>query len=271
MSSTEVQTACPPVDLEDVSFGYVPGQAVISHLSARLEPGRLCAMIGPNAAGKSTLLRLMLGQLVPWSGRVGLCGSQVAAWPPRRRAALVSYVPQQGTVGFAFTVEQVVSMGRFALPATGSVVEHVLALCDLSDLRHRVYRELSAGQQQRVTLARAMAQCGDGGKVMLLDEPVSAMDLWHVHTTMRRLIALRSGGLAVLVVLHDLNLAARYADDVWLLHEGRLAASGSWQQVLDPVVLEPVYGVALQTVAAQPGRRPLFIVDPEDTMSVDTD
>lgn len=269
VSSTEVTSVCPPVALEDVSFGYMHGQTVISQLSVCLEPGRLCAVIGPNAAGKSTLLRLILGQLRPSSGRVRLCGAEVTTLSPRRRAALVSYVPQQGAVGFAFTVEQVVAMGRFALPLTGSVVERALVFCDLSGLRHRIFSELSIGQQQRVTVARAMAQSYGGGKVMLLDEPVSAMDLWHVHTTMRRLVELRSQGQAVLAVLHDLNLAARYADDVWLLHEGGLVASGSWQQVLRPEVLEPVYGVSLQTVEAQPGDRPLFIVDPEDTMSLD--
>ena len=250
-----------------MTFGYERDVAAVAGITGRFAPGRICALIGPNAAGKSTLLRLMLGQLRPWSGSIRLAGSDVCQLDERQRAAAVSYVPQQGQVSFAFTVEQVIAMGRFALGRSDAAVGGAIEQCNLQPLRRRVFSHLSAGQQQRVMLARAMAQ-GDGrGQAMLLDEPVSAMDLRHVHQTMVRLSQLRDRGLAIVVVLHDLNLATRYADDVWLLHEGRLDAAGAWQAGLTPTILEPVYGVKLSTVAHKGGGRPVFIVDDVATIS----
>ena len=135
-----------------------------------------------------------------------------------------------------------------------------------AEARHeRVHADVElapTGQQQRVLLARAMAQAHGGGRgVMLLDEPVSAMDLRYLHRCMRLLTDIAQSGRSVLVVLHDLNLAATYADDVWLMSEGRLVACGSWRQVLQPAVLEPIYGVVLQTVQYNElGDRPHFVV-----------
>lgn len=235
-------------------------------LSALLSPSRLTAVIGPNAAGKSTLLRLMLGQLRPWAGRV-LLGERCAAdMPPAARARLLSYVPQRATASFAFTVQQVVEMGRHALPPDPAAVDRALGLCDLADLRASVFAELSVGQQQRVLLARALAQAAGAppGAAMLLDEPSSAMDPWHVHHTMGLLRRQADAGLAVLVVLHDLNLAARYADDVWLLDRGRLAAAGPWNEVMQPCVLEPVYRVRCQPLAAVGRPRPVFLIEPAE-------
>jgi iron complex transport system ATP-binding protein len=129
-----------------------------------------------------------------------------------------------------------------------------------------VYHELSAGQQQRVLLARAMAQSAGHGCVMLLDEPGSMMDLYHAHRMMSTLGDLAAAGLTVLVVLHDLNLAARYADVVWLMHQGRLLASGPWDQVLVPALLEPVYRVRLTPLQLAGEARPVFFVAPADTI-----
>ncbi len=295
----------PVVALQGVSFGYEPGVPVIRSVTAELRPGRVCALIGPNAAGKSTLLKLMLGQLDPWEGAAELAGRPVSALTPMQRAALASYVPQKGAVSFAFTVRQVVAMGRYALGGSDAAIDRALAVCDLSDLRNRVFAQLSGGQQQRVLLARAVAQSAGDGRVMLLDEPASGMDLWHVHQTMRLLTRLaqaeapprgsgEAGGarLGVLVVLHDVNLAARYADDVWLMDSGGLVASGTWQEVLEPKLLESVYGVRFQPMQAptpenpragsgcsagvpgpvipvsgtMPDERPVFWIDPADTI-----
>lgn len=240
-------------------------------VSAALSPARLTAVIGPNAAGKSTLLRLMLGQLRPWAGRVLLHDRDAADTPPAVRARLLSYVPQRTTASFAFTVEQVVQMGRHALPPDPAAVQRALEVCDLVDARASIFAELSVGQQQRVLLARALAQsAGAGGGAlpgagaMLLDEPSSAMDPWHVHQTMRLLRQQAEAGLAVLVVLHDLNLAARYADDVWLLDRGTVAAQGPWQQVMQPCVLEPIYRVRCQPLSVANRPRPVFLVEPAE-------
>ncbi|MCX5660580.1 MAG: ABC transporter ATP-binding protein [Planctomycetota bacterium] len=258
--------------LDALEFGYEPGRAIVRGLSGRLKAGRLTTLIGPNAAGKSTLMRMMLGQARPWSGAVRLDGEDVASMEARRRASLISYVPQRAGVGFAFSVEEVIEMGRFsqrtghaaASGASSGAVQRAIEACDLSDLRDRVFTQLSFGQQQRVLLARAMAQAEGRGRVMLLDEPGSAMDLWHVHHMMGWLVRLARSGLGVLVVLHDLNLAARYADEVWLMDGGRLAAEGAWEKVMTPELLEPVYRVDLRPVQRAAGERPVFVVEPRE-------
>lgn len=258
--------AAPVLEVRDLSFAYELGRPVVESLSATLLPGRICALLGPNAVGKTTLLRLIMGHLEPSSGSVAVAGMAVRRVHSGLRAAMISYVPQRGAVSFAFTVQQVVQMGRYALRRDDAAVERAIAAADLLEQRHRVYHELSAGQQQRVLLARAMAQsCGDG-QVMLLDEPGSMMDLWHVHRMMQTLHDLSRQGMAVLVVLHDLNLAARYADEVWLLDQRRLVAAGPWRQVLVPKILEPVYRVGLSPLTRPGTDRPVFFVEPSDRL-----
>lgn len=264
MTATAYATA---MRVDGLIFGYRADTPVIEGLSAELGVGRLTALIGPNAAGKSTLLKLMLGQLEPWSGRVMLGDRPVDAMVEIERAAAISYVPQRGALSFAFTVRQVVAMGRFAVGRDDRALEAALEACDLSGLSDRVYAQLSGGQQQRVLLARAMAQAwrpppDPGGRVMLLDEPTASADLWHIHRTMGRLRDLAAAGLAVLVVLHDLNLASRYADDVWLMDEGHLLAADAWDAVMRPEVLEPAYRVSLRALAVDGSDRPVFVVEP---------
>ena len=295
-TGTAEVSAAPVAAVRGVEFGYEPGVPVIRTVTADLQRGRVCALIGPNASGKSTLLKLMLGQLTPWAGDVELAGRPVSAMAHHRRAALMSYVPQKGGVSFAFTVRQVVAMGRYASGEKDgirgdqkSAVERAMSVCDLDGLGDRVFAHLSGGQQQRVLLARAVAQAEGSGAVMLLDEPASGMDLKHVHQTMRLLHRLARGGggnagLGVLVVLHDVNLAARYADDVWLMGNGELVAAGSCHEVMRPELLGPVYGVRFEPMKAPDGRsgqrkntensdtgtktadRPVFWIDPADTM-----
>lgn len=263
MSEPTTPTPPPVMQLHDVSFAYYKGEPVIDGVTADVQPGMVHALIGPNAAGKSTLLRLMLGELVPSAGRVMIGGVSVRRLTPKIRARLISYVPQRASVSFSYSVAEVVRMGRFAVGEDDTAVDAALRACELDDLRHRPFDELSAGQQQRVLLARALAQSsgGGGGRIMLLDEPTSALDLAHIHRTMTHLRRLAAAGLAVVTVLHDLNLAARYADQIWLLHQGRLAAAGPWHQVLTPQLLEPIYHVKLHPVGQTPDTRnprPIF-------------
>jgi iron complex transport system ATP-binding protein len=260
------------VELTGVEFAYDTQRAdarVIDGLSATLVGGRITALIGPNAAGKSTLLRLMLGHLSPGAGRITLDGHDVHSVPARKRAAAMSYAPQRGGSSFAFTVDEVVRMGRFAQEAgfgAGSAeddeaVDRAMDKCELGAIRLRVFNRLSLGQQQRVLLARAMAQARRTGRVMLLDEPGSAMDLLQVHRMMALLKRLADDGMAVLVVLHDLNLVTRYADHVWVLGGGKLVASGPWSEVVTPEILSPVYGVSMKMVSVAGMDRPMVAVE----------
>lgn len=248
--------------MRGVSFGYHRDHPVLRDVSATLGPGRVCALLGPNAAGKSTMMKLALGLITATSGTIEIAGESIARMGEARRATLVSYVPQRGGSGFTYRVREVVSMGRFAMPRDESAVDRAIAECDLSHLAEDVFAELSIGQQQRVLLARAIAQSTPSGRLMLLDEPGSAMDLQHAHAMMALLKAQTSRGLAVLVVVHDLNLAARYADEVWLMHEGRIIASGAWQDVLTPAILEPVYRMKISRITAGESGRPTLVAEP---------
>lgn len=254
--------AAPALAVEDVTFGYSPRQPVVEGVSGTVVGGRVTALLGPNAAGKSTLLRLMLGHLTPQTGRVTLGGESVLTMPARARARRMSYVPQQGGVGFAYAVREVVAMGRFAAGnaarTDAEAVEQAMRDGGLLEVADRVFNELSGGQRQRVLVARAMAQAAGGGQAILLDEPTSSLDLRHVHELMALLRHQADQGRAVVVVLHDLNLAARYADDVWLMDRGRLVAAGGWWDVMRAETLAPVYGVTLRPLDAG-SERPVFV------------
>ncbi len=274
----------PVMVLNGLRFGYAPDRDVIADVSAELRAARVTALVGPNAAGKTTLLRLMLGQLDPASGSVSIDGQDVRSLRAATRAAWVSYVPQRSGAALGFNVEQVVAMGRFAMrgmirlgmdAASRSAVDAAIDACALNDLRGEPFTALSVGQQQRVMLARAVAQSAGRGRVMLLDEPGSAMDLRHLHATMRMLRDMTQRGLAVLIVVHDLNLAARYADDVWLLDGGRLIAAGPWRDVLREDLLEQTFGVSIRRLEGGErtddgnggSDRPVFDMAASDTLT----
>lgn len=262
----------PVILLNQVRFGY-DASPVVDAARAELLPGKVTALVGPNAAGKTTLMRLMLGLLQPWSGSIEMDGKSVAELCPRRRAHRLSYVPQRPGVRFAFTVRQVVAMGAHGLPShkADPLVEDAIARAGLADLADRVLIRLSGGQQQRVLLARAEVQSATDGVAMLLDEPGSHLDLPHRHTMMQRLSQLAKSGLAVLVVLHELDLAVRYADEAWLMEGGRLVDTGPWNEVLTPEKLSPVYGLDLEQIDRGTGR-PLLTVSAGfgDTMRSDS-
>lgn len=251
----------PVLQLLDVDFAYHRGKTVVHGVSAEVQPGRLLALIGPNACGKTTLLKLMLGLLTPEAGSVTIDGRSVHQIGLARRAQWLSYVPCGSSLTFTFTVGHVIAMGRYALAWRSGAFADIIDRCELRDLIDTPYIELSAGQQQRVLLARALYQSFDGGRMMLLDEPTSAMDLEHVHQAMTLLRQRARQGLAVVAILHDLNLAAEYADAIWLMDRGRLVADGPWDRVLDPALLQRVYRTSIQRLDQPlPDRdRPIFL------------
>lgn len=264
---TETSTE-PVVKLEGARFAYHRGVDVVRGVSASLLTGTVHFLLGPNGVGKSTLVRLMLGQLKPTSGHVHIDGHAAHRIKARRLAGRVSYVPQRSNAAFAFTVHEVIAMGRFAGPRDATAVRRAMDACDLVDLAARPFVELSVGQQQRVMVARAIAQsdapwiAGAPSRAILLDEPTSAMDLAHVHRTMRTLRGLaHEGGAAVFIVAQDINLAARYADRVWLMRDGALAADDTWDRVLTPDQLGEVYGVSVRSLRHEDAdSRPIFEV-----------
>lgn len=237
----------------EIEFAYPGGGRVLAGVSLAAEPGEVVALVGPNGAGKSTLLRTLLGVLRPDSGAVTLDGEDVAAMTDRARARRLAYIPQRSVPAFSFSVRQVVAFGRHAAARAGGgrEVDAALARVGLTDRADEPYAILSAGQQQRATLARALAQIGEGrggaGRYLLADEPVSSMDPRHALEAMEILREVAGRGVGVLVVLHDLTIALRFADRALVLAEdGRLAADGPVASALDPAVLGRVFGVRFE-------------------------
>lgn len=239
---------------ESIHHAYRPARPVLSDVSLRASPGEVLALIGPNGSGKSTLLRILAGSLTPTKGRVTLDSREVRDLGAHDRALRVAYVPQVPGVAFAFDVRTYVAFGRHALGRGGAAVyaDEAMKRLDLLDQADEAVPELSAGQRQRAALARALCQLlGDRPagctRVLLADEPFSALDPRHALAAESLLRELAATGVAVVVVLHDLALAARLADRVALLGPGgNLAVSGAPGEVLREDVLAGVFGVGFE-------------------------
>jgi iron complex transport system ATP-binding protein len=222
---------------------------VLAEINLQLHAGEVLGVLGPNGAGKSTLLGALCGELQPSHGDVWLDQRRLQDWPGTERAQRLAVLPQTSTLNFAFRVEEVVGMGR--LPhASGSlkdaqIIKQALQAADALHLAGRSYQALSGGERQRVHLARVLAQLWPGGEgqILLLDEPTSMLDPLHQHTTLQATRAFAEQGAAVLVILHDLNLAARYCDRLLLLQSGRPHVLGSPEQVLRAEPLQAVFGL----------------------------
>ncbi|PAA08554.1 heme ABC transporter ATP-binding protein [Pseudomonas fragi] len=224
-------------------------KVVLADVTLDVRPGEVLGVLGPNGAGKSTLLAALCGELAPAAGHVWLDQQALGEWKGAQRAQRLAVLPQTSTLDFAFRVEEVVGMGR--LPhQTGrtrdtEIIHEALQAADVEHLAGRSYLALSGGERQRVHLARVLAQLwpGQNGQTLLLDEPTSMLDPLHQHTTLKAIRAFADRGAAVLIILHDLNLAARYCDRLLLLEQGRPRALGCPQAVLQPDELKAVFGL----------------------------
>ncbi|WP_053143955.1 heme ABC transporter ATP-binding protein [Pseudomonas sp. P97.38] len=238
---------------------------VLTDIDLRLNPGEVLGVLGPNGAGKSSLLAGLCGELRPTQGQVWLDERPLAQWEGPERARRLAVLPQSSTLDFAFRVEEVVGLGRLPHQTgrvrDGQVVAAALQAADATHLHGRSYLALSGGERQRVHLARVLAQLwpGEAGQALLLDEPTSMLDPLHQHTLLQAVREFADRGAAVLVILHDLNLAARYCDRLLLLASGRSIAMGTPQEVLRPDSLKAVFGLEV-LVQPHPERgHPLII------------
>lgn len=229
------------LEAHSVKFAYA--DPVLRGVSARFEPGRVSAVLGPNGCGKTTLLRLLLGLLRPHEGQCTLDGDIVNTLDQATRARRLAYVPHRPEVGYAYSVRSFVSFAQTVGPRRAELIDAALERLRLTDLADRPMTSLSAGQAQRASIARALAQLTPGaGGYLLADEPTAALDPRHVAEVAGILRSLAAGGLGVVVVLHDLATAARLADDVVLLGEnGSVHAAGSARDVLAREHLEAVF------------------------------
>ncbi|MFN2322820.1 MAG: ABC transporter ATP-binding protein [Trueperaceae bacterium] len=233
------------LDLRSVTAGY-GARRVLHGVSFALTAGEVVGLVGPNGAGKSTLVAVAARGLAPSAGEVFLDGRPLTAYGRRALARRVAVVPQGGDLPEGFTVDEVVAMGRTPhagflrgpTPADEAAIEAALHRTDVLELRARRVETLSGGERQRVVLARALAQ--DPG-VLLLDEPTNHLDVRYQVETLRAARVAAADGVAVLVVVHDLNLAARACDRVALLEAGRIVAHGAPPAVFTEARLRSVY------------------------------
>ncbi|MFC9360030.1 heme ABC transporter ATP-binding protein [Rhodococcus sp. NPDC057014] len=232
-----------------VTRGGIP---VLDDVSVDVRIGEVLVLVGPNGAGKSTLLAALSGDQDVHAGSVQLDDRNLGEWTALEMAQRRAVLPQQNTVGFSFTARQVITMGRSPWARTprtdddAAAIADAMRICDVAAFADRPFTALSGGERARVALARVLAQRTE---TILLDEPTAALDLGHQETVMRLARSRAEQGTAVVVVLHDLALAAAYADRIVVLEQGRIAADGPPGDVLSEELLTRVYGHPVEVIA----------------------
>lgn len=233
------------VNVDSLSFSYRK-DPVLKNVNFQIEAGNVLCLVGPNGSGKTTLIRCIDRILQP-EGSVFINGNNIRDMSRKDIARSIGYVPQAGTKIIAATVFDVVMMGRNpymgwrAAEADLSRTEEAIQLLGIDDLADRQYNELSGGQQQKVLIARAVAQ---DPQILLLDEPTNSLDICHQLEAVSIIHKLsRKKGIAVIMAIHDLNIAARYADKIMMLKNGNLVALGSPDELMTKERIREVYGV----------------------------
>jgi len=230
---------------------HLAGFDLLRDIDVVVEPGQVTAIVGPNGAGKSSLLKVLTGDIAPTVGTVTLNNFFLQEWDNERRARLLAVLGQQTPLNFPFTAAEVVALGRIPHDVGAArdreIVAEALQLVDASYLDKRYYTQMSGGEKQRVQLARVLAQIwepvADGPRYLVLDEPTSAFDLSHQQMTLEIVRRFAAQGVGVLVVVHDLNLAARCADKMVVVTCGRIAAQGTPAEVLTEDLIQRVFQV----------------------------
>jgi len=246
---------------------HLSGFDLLRNISLEVEAGKVTTIVGPNGAGKSSLLKVLTGEMPPTAGDVYLNSRLLNQWSLLEKAQMLAVLPQHTLLNFSFTADEVVGLGRIP-HQTGrakdvEIVAEALELVDASYLQRRFYTQMSGGEKQRVQLARVLAQIWQpsclGEQFLVLDEPTSAFDLSHQKLTLDIVRQLAQKGVGVVMVVHDLNLAARCADNIVVIDGGVIAAQGSPEVVLTETLIDKVFGVK-SIISEHPiTKRPLVI------------
>ncbi len=247
--------------LENVGY-EIEGRWLVRNVNVSLKAGNFISLIGPNGSGKTTLLRLMTGLLTPGEGEVKLNNKQLNEYTRREIAQNITFVPQDTHIDFAFTVKEVVTMGRH--PHLGKfgretakdreAVNEALERADVADLSNRYATELSGGERQRVIIARSLATEAD---VLLLDEPTANLDIAHAIDVLELCRKLANEGKTVCIALHDINASARYSNEVILMNKGEIISQGLTENVLKEDTLNEVFQVCSDRTQSADGK-PIF-------------
>ncbi|MEO6392041.1 MAG: heme ABC transporter ATP-binding protein [Pyrinomonadaceae bacterium] len=260
----------PLIEARKITY-QIGSQALLTDVSIRVAPGEVVAIIGPNGAGKSTLRKILTGDLEPASGVVLMSGRPLSEWTTLDRARVRAVLPQDSSLNFPFTVQEVVLMGRTP-HVRGSetandhrIAAEALAAVEADQLRERLYPTLSGGERQRVHLARMLAQvweaAGSATRYLLLDEPTTSLDIAHQHSALRVVRRFSGEGVGVFVVLHDLNLAAQYADRIVMLKAGRVVAEGIPELILTVEIIQATFDLRVTVMWHPDADRPVVLAD----------
>ncbi len=259
------------ISVQHLNFAHGK-RAILEDVSLDISAGEVCALMGCNGAGKTTLMRLICGDLRPDSGEIVFNDRPLRAWKAAELAQLRAVMTQNPKLGFSFAAVDVVMLGRLPLHAgratqgDAEAAYKLLELVDAAQLAERDFLTLSGGEQQRIHLARALAQLrcdntGDmRGRFLLLDEPTSNLDIKQQHLMLQLVRWLADAqGLGVVIIMHDLNMAAQCADRICLLNSGRVLACGSAGRVLTPEHIGAAFGLEVDVRTHPHGNTPLIV------------
>ncbi|WP_249199223.1 heme ABC transporter ATP-binding protein [Photobacterium sp. GJ3] len=240
------------------------GKTLLDNLSISFHGGELTALLGPNGAGKSTLLKVLCGE-VQSKGDVYFFGEKRQQWAPADLAKHLGVLPQHSSLSFGFTAQEVAELGTMPLGLKQNdsqrLAQKMMTDVGIAHLGPRLYPTLSGGEKQRVHFARVLAQLSEAGErcVLMLDEPTSALDLAHQHSCLRLAKEMAAQGAAVILVIHDLNLAAEYADRLVLLNQGKIQADGDAWHTLTAENIQSVYGSPVMIESHPRGHFPVVL------------
>ncbi|SIT11519.1 heme ABC transporter ATP-binding protein [Neptunomonas antarctica] len=221
------------------------GRALLDNASMEVKPGSLHVILGPNGAGKTTLLKTLAGLIAADIGRVALEGKNIEEYSVSERSLTLAVLLQEQLLDFPFHVREVVSMGAYPIGAVFSqqnyLADKAMTALDIQHLADRDYTTLSGGEKQRTHLARLLVQISAKTAYVLLDEPLKAIDLKHQVAVMQQIRTITNQGKAVLLIVHDLSLAAQFADTITLMDSGRIVMTGTPAQVMQPDILSELF------------------------------
>ncbi|WP_045857169.1 heme ABC transporter ATP-binding protein [Teredinibacter purpureus] len=233
----------------------------------QLEHNEVVAIVGPNGAGKSTLLKTISGDLHTHQGDILFHGAPLRALPPNERAKKIAVLPQHSELNFPFSVTEVVALGRIphatGLNSDTAIVRDAMKALDITHLRERLYPQLSGGEKQRVQLARVLAQLWQTDtserRLLLLDEPTAHIDIGHQQQLMSEIKTFAQQNVAILLVLHDINLAIQYADRLIAMHSGNIIASGRPENIITQPLIDQLFGNRVKVLTHPNDHKPIVL------------
>ena len=236
---------------------------IVDQADICVKAGEITVLIGPNGAGKSTLFRLLSGELICHHGSVTYNGRRLNQLKPKQLATLRAVMPQHSSVTFPFRAVEVVELGLLLSNQhyTASTIQEVMTATDTWHLKDQLFGNLSGGEKQRIHLARVLAQIWENKsypRYLLLDEPTSSMDIAQQHHVLHTVAQLKKRNIGILAILHDLNLAANYADNVVLLKKGTILYQGPTRDIMTPEKLLDVFDYPIQVTSEGP-KKPIYI------------